>query len=177
LRNIEAKWRCGDLEAIARRAATLGARDGGVIEQEDLFFPCAAGRLKLRRFDEGRGELIAYRRADRREGRASEYEIYATTQPDLLARVMSSALGRGGRVRKHRRLLLIGHSRIHLDEVDGLGPFVEIETVVREQPEGEARREFERIAAALGLTDSPEASAYVELLEARASAAGGARAD
>jgi predicted adenylyl cyclase CyaB len=68
-------------------------------------------------------------------------------------------------VRKRRRLLLLEHTRIHLDEVEGLGSFVELETVLSGQSEAEAHRELERIAAALGL--DPEArvsAAYIDLL-------------
>ena len=58
-RNIEIKARADDLAALAASVATLGGRGPETIRQEDTFFPCAAGRLKLRKFADGTGELIA----------------------------------------------------------------------------------------------------------------------
>lgn len=165
MRNVELKCRCRDLDRVRRAAEALGSRDAGWIHQDDAFFPAPQGRLKLRDFGDGSGELIAYRRPDAAAARASDYFIHATTQPESLRSVLSYALGEGGRVRKRRRLFLFEHTRIHLDEVEGLGTFVELETVLTEQGEAEARAELDRIAQALGLDAEERVStAYVDLL-------------
>jgi predicted adenylyl cyclase CyaB len=71
----------------------------------------------------------------------------------------------GGAVRKRRHLFLYRHTRIHLDEVEGLGPFVELETVMCGQPESEAHAELQHVAAALALKpDDAVPRPYVELL-------------
>lgn len=165
MRNIELKWRCADLERVRRAAHELGARDAGLIHQDDTFFSAPKGRLKLRDFGNGTGELIAYVRADTAEARASDYQISGTSQPGTLRTVLRYALGEAGRVVKRRHLFLFEHTRIHLDEVEGLGTFVELETVVSEQSEELAREELDRITRALGL-DAEErlAPAYVDLL-------------
>ena len=97
--------------------------------------------------------------------RASDYFIHATAQPETLRSVLSYALGEGGRVRKRRRLYLFEHTRIHLDEVEGLGTFVELETVLSGQSEEDGHAELKRVAAALGLdAEEQVATAYVDLL-------------
>jgi adenylate cyclase class IV len=70
----------------------------------------------------------------------------------LLA-VLSAALGVRSRVAKERHLLLYRHTRIHLDSVDGLGEFVELETVLNGLSEKEGRAESEEVRRALGLRD------------------------
>jgi predicted adenylyl cyclase CyaB len=168
MRNLELKWRCADLEAARRGAERLGARDSGLLLQQDTFFHAPEARLKLRDFGGGTGELISYRRPDAATVRGSDYEIYRTREPEALAAVLKDALGERGVVRKRRRLFLLDHTRIHLDEVEGLGGFVELETVLSGQSEAEARTELERIAEGLGLSTAGRvAEAYLDLLNAK----------
>ena len=165
MRNLEIKCRCEDLGVMRARAGRLGARDMGSLEQADTFFAASDGRLKLRDFGNGSGELIAYRRPDSLHVRGSDYHIYPTADPERLAGVLREALGVPGRVRKRRHLFLLEHTRIHLDEVEGLGSFVELETVLSSQSEEEARAELQRIAAALELRPEDRvAVSYVDLL-------------
>lgn len=146
------------------KALAAGAREAGVLRQEDVFFAAPGGRLKLRRFDERSGELIAYRRPDGETARVSEYHVTRTAEPDALARVLRYALEETVTVRKHRRLLLHGHTRIHLDRVEGLGSFVELETVLDGITETEGRRELAALAETLGLEPADAVSqAYADL--------------
>jgi len=165
MRNLEVKARCEDLETARVRAERLGARAAGTFAQRDIFFATPAGRLKLRVSDDGgAAELIGYRRADVPRARASDYLVYRTVDPDALHAVLADALGPAGVVEKRRRLYLYGHTRIHLDEVRGLGTFVELETVLDGQPEAVARAELDAVGAALGLDAAAfVAGAYVDL--------------
>jgi len=164
MRNLEVKARCPDLEAARARAERLGARAAGAFRQRDTFFAAPLGRLKLRVVDDGGAELIAYRRADASRAHASEYLIYRSGDAPALHATLAHALGAAGVVEKRRCLYLYGHTRIHLDEVCGLGTFVELETVLDGQPEAEARAELESVVAALGLrTGDFVAGAYVDL--------------
>ncbi|MBK7190771.1 MAG: class IV adenylate cyclase [bacterium] len=91
---------------------------------------CDSGRLKLRAFAEGHGELIYYRRADAVGPKESFYTIAPVEDPDALRRALTLALGAVGRVRKRRTLYLVGRTRVHLDRVEGLGEFLELEVVL-----------------------------------------------
>ena len=166
-RNIEAKYRCDDLLAVLGRAKSLGAKDAGVVRQSDRFFEATFGRLKLRQIGDGRAELISYVRQDVAAAKGSDYCIYHTAAPEELAGVLAHCLESRGVVQKARTLLLWRNTRIHLDEVDGLGTFVELETVIHEQNEHSARDELKQIAGALVLSDEDLMSeAYIDLLAA-----------
>lgn len=95
-----------------------------------LSSPVRAGRLKLRQFSPESGELIAYSRADVAGTKQSDYLIVPTSTPAEL-RALAAALGVRQTVIKTRVLLRVGQTRIHLDAVQGLGSFVELEVVLR----------------------------------------------
>jgi predicted adenylyl cyclase CyaB len=170
-RNIEIKARIQSVEALAPRAASLAGAGPTLIEQDDTFFQCGSGRLKLRTFPDGSGELIFYRRADQRGPKESFYVRSATSLPDALRELLSLANGQTGRVRKRRMLYMVGRTRIHLDRVEGLGDFVELEVVLAEGEEPErGLAEARALMAALGIEPSQLVeAAYVDLLAQRVS--------
>ena len=168
-RNIEIKAAVRDLapvEARARSIATQGPQD---LLQDDTFFACAHGRLKLREFGEGHGELIHYRRADEAGPKPSDYSIAAVAAPGALRETLARACGIVGRIAKQRRVYLVDRTRIHLDRVDGLGTFVELEVVLGEAEsiaEGEAVAG--RLMTELGIgREQLVTGAYLDLLAAR----------
>jgi predicted adenylyl cyclase CyaB len=164
-RNVELKCRCRDLEGLRARALAAGAREAGVLDQRDTFFHGGRARLKLRELGAGRSELISYQRPDVTGPRTSAYRIAPVERPAELAAVLEQALGTAGVVVKRRRLLLLRNTRLHLDEVEGLGTFVELETVLSGQTEAEGERELGEIATALGLDEADRVAVpYVELL-------------
>lgn len=129
-RNIEIKARIssvGDLMAKARALADQGPWE---LRQDDTYFTCAAGRLKLRTAGESAGELIFYRRDDQAGPKESRYQIFPTSDPQALREMLIQALGQVGHVQKVRTLFLHGRTRIHLDRVAGLGDFLELEVVL-----------------------------------------------
>lgn len=130
--NIEIKARVADRAALERAVATLGASGPEILVQEDTFFAAPRGRLKLRRLAPDRGELILYSRAEGSDPRPSDYTLAPTADPGALLRILAATLPVLGVVRKTRRLYLAGQTRIHLDEVEGLGSFMELEVVLRE---------------------------------------------
>lgn len=164
-RNIEIKARCNDLTAIRAKAQSLGARDAGILRQRDTFFTAPHARLKLREFGDGRAELISYVRPDVPMARGSDYVIAPVDRPADLRAVLEHSLGIVCVVTKDRQLLLLHSTRIHLDEVEGLGSFVELETVMEGQSEDDAHSELRSIADALGIEEGALiAVPYVELL-------------
>jgi len=131
-RNVEIKAKVGSLEEIERRARALADEGPVVLEQEDTFFICSHGRLKLRRLaGVAEAELIYYERSDTSEPKESRYAIHRTADAAGLCTALSAALGVRGVVRKRRTLYLIGPTRVHLDRVEGLGEFVELEVVLK----------------------------------------------
>lgn len=167
-RNIEIKARIGSVEALVARAAALATEGPVEIVQDDTFFRCANGRLKLRAFSAESGELIFYRRPDRQGPKESFYLRSPTTEPDTLRESLTLAYGQSGRMRKHRTLFLAGRTRIHLDRVQGLGDFLELEVVLDGHEASEAGvREAQGLMAALGVEPSQLIEgAYVDLLAA-----------
>jgi len=169
-RNIEIKARIDSVERVALIAAKL--TDSGPVEiaQDDTFFRCenSADRLKLRTFAPDRAELIFYRRANSSGPKESFYLISPTTTPDMLRESLTLACGQAGRVRKQRRLFLVGRTRVHLDRVEGLGEFLELEVVLEEGESAEAGvAEAHALMAKLGIgTSQLEQGAYVDLLQA-----------
>jgi predicted adenylyl cyclase CyaB len=165
-RNVEIKARIASVEALVPRAVAVATEGPIAIVQDDTFFPCANGRLKLRAFSPGSGELIFYRRPDRQGPKESFYLRSPTTEPDTLRESLALAYGQAGRVRKHRTLFLAGRTRIHLDRVEGLGDFLELEVVLGEGESSEAGvGEAHELMAALGVEPSQLIEgAYVDLL-------------
>ena len=164
--NIEIKARVADPARQRTLAERLAQSPPTVLRQEDTFFPCAHGRLKLRQLSESHGELIAYHRADVSGTKQSDYLIYSTTTPATLRATLASALGTGVVVTKTRLLFMVGQTRIHLDEVENLGSFLELEVVLADnQDSGEGHRIAREIMAALEVaeTDLIEC-AYADLL-------------
>jgi adenylate cyclase class IV len=165
-RNVEIKARLQSLEAMVPRARSI-ADDGPVlIEQDDTFFGCPAGRLKLRAFAAGDGELIFYRRADTAGPKTSFYLRTPTADPDGLRDALALACGIVGRVRKRRMLFLVGRTRIHLDRVEGLGDFLELEVVLADDEPAEAGVAVAHaLMGRLGVdAASLVATAYIDLL-------------
>lgn len=165
-RNVEVKARIDSVEALLARARALADGPEQRIEQDDTFFACAHGRLKLRDFGDGRGELIHYERADREGPKLSDYVRAPTSDPSALREALARAHGVIGRVRKSRLLLLVGATRIHLDRVEGLGDFIELEVVLRDgQPVAEGEAIAAALMAQLGVPDDQRlAGAYLDLL-------------
>ncbi|HEX2414060.1 MAG TPA: cytidine deaminase [Thermoleophilaceae bacterium] len=143
-RNIELKARDADPGRTLRLALALGADDRGEILQRDIYFTRARGRLKLREQEPGESELIQYRRADATEARASSYRRVAAAGPEGLKEALHEAYGTLVVVEKRRRLLIWEDVRIHLDDVEGLGSFVELEAVA--PPESDLASEHDKVA-------------------------------
>ncbi|MGY6277969.1 class IV adenylate cyclase [Methylomonas sp. MgM2] len=165
-RNIEIKARIESVEAMLPLAALIA--DEGPIEifQDDTFFPCPNGRLKLRAFSGHDGQLIFYQRPDSAGPKASFYVISPTASPDTLRQTLALAYGEGGRVRKLRTLFMVGRTRLHLDKVEGLGDFLELEVALTENELDDTGRVIaHELLEKLGISDHQLIEeAYVDLL-------------
>ncbi len=170
-RNIEIKARIHSVEALAPAVAALTSSGPTQVHQDDTFFRCTQGRIKLRTFSDTSGELIFYQRADQPGPKESNYSVVSTSKPNELCTVLTEAYGQVGRVAKSRTLFMVGRTRVHLDRVEGLGDFLELEIMLDsdECPEAGVQEAFE-LMNRLGVTqDQLIESAYVDLLTERCS--------
>ena len=166
MRNVELKARDPDPARTLALALEVGAEDLGEITQRDTYFSGARERLKLREQEPGESELIAYGRPDETQARVSEYRRVPTGDPRALREALDAGLGTLVVVDKRRRLLLWDGVRIHLDEVDGLGSFLELEAVAPEGSDLSAERaKVERLRGELAVEDGNlVAGSYSDLL-------------
>lgn len=180
-RNIEIKARLDTPElaaAVRARALALATEPPQRLVQDDCFFalPAGRGRLKLRceggseGEGEGSAELIHYLRADEAGERASDYVRVPQPDPEACREALTRALGLVGRVRKTRWLCRVGRTRIHLDEVEGLGPCLELEVVLGDDEADDAAdatgaAEAQALLHALGAAGAPKfAWSYLDAL-------------
>jgi adenylate cyclase, class 2 len=156
-RNVELKATDPDPGRSRAACERIGCSDEGVLRQRDTYFDVRDGRLKLRRQRSGDAELaqlIHYRRPDEPRQRTSAYTIVDVADPDGLESMLATALGVTIVVDKRRHLYLWHDVRIHLDEVDGLGAFVELEAVAPEASDLSAEHDkVARLRDQLGITD------------------------
>ncbi len=164
--NLELKARDSDPDATAARCLVLGASEDGVLVQRDTYFLSRRGRLKLRVHGSAGSELIAYVRGEDSEASESRYVLAPVSAPSELAEALAAALGTVVVVSKRRRLYLWKGVRIHLDDVEELGTFIELEAVLPDAGDLPAASEkVARLRVALGIDDGALVSVgYADLL-------------
>lgn len=131
--NIEFKARLHDLDRQEQAILELTQSQPEMLFQRDTFFQCSRGRLKLREISGEQPHLIQYFRTDEAEPRRCDYLIAPITDPTMLTEALERAHGIRGIVRKLRKLWIVDQTRIHLDHVDGLGDFIELEVVLTDE--------------------------------------------
>lgn len=126
--NVEIKARLSNPERVREKLQALGADFKGSDRQTDTYFNCPSGRLKLR---EGNIEnsLIYYERGNVSGPRQSLVKLAKLPAGTALRDVLSGALGVKIEVKKTREIYFIGNVKFHIDIVDGLGGFCEIEAI------------------------------------------------
>jgi len=167
--NIEIKARARNFTDLARRAEELSDTPAQLIPQEDTFFNTVRGRLKLRQLAPDRGQLVYYERKDASGPKRSDYLLVETSDPSAIKAALTAALGVRGVIRKKRTLYLVGQTRIHLDEVEGLGNFMELEVVLRpEQSDTEGQAVASDLMTRLGVQEQDLIEgAYMDILEGK----------
>jgi predicted adenylyl cyclase CyaB len=140
MRNLEAKFRLSNLSEARERALAIGYQFQAVLIQRDTFFRVANGKLKLREQQDGYASLIYYGREVHDSLQLSTYDIVPVSDPQRTRAMFSAALGVIAEVRKERTLLMRSNVRLHLDRVEGLGSFGEIEAVIAEGEDPERSR-------------------------------------
>lgn len=167
-RNVEVKARVVSIDALRPDVVAIADRGPFEIAQDDTFFHCPSGRLKLRVSSETQAELIYYRRSDQQGPKESFYVRAPASDPNALRETLTLAYGQSGRVRKHRTLLMHGRTRIHLDRVESLGDFLELEVMLAEnEPLSAGVEEAQSLLSHLKIAPTELLErAYVDLLSA-----------
>lgn len=168
--NIEIKARCERIDELHALLMAAGASYRGEDHQRDTYFACAHGRLKLR---QGNIEnaLIHYQRSDLAGPKVSAVTLYPAADAEQLRAVLEKALGRLVVVDKKRHIYYIDNVKFHLDEVQELGFFAEIEAIDIDGKLGEQRlrAQCDHYLRLLGIRDVHLlAHSYSDLLLAKA---------
>ena len=150
--NIEIKARYENAERAEENLNALGAGLAGTFHQKDTYFNVDDGRLKLRELGTDEGHLIFYKREDLAGPKRSDYEIAKTEDPEALRDILNKIHGTWVEVEKTRQVWLWENVRIHLDDVKGLGQFVELEAVTEEKGIEESHQRVETLMRALEIT-------------------------
>jgi predicted adenylyl cyclase CyaB len=168
MKNLELKAVAPDLARLRRALRALGALRQPTLAQTDTYFTVPSGRLKVRQQKGVRSaELILYARPNASRARTSEYQKLAADDPAGLLRLLAATFPRDVVVRKVRDLWMAGTTRVHLDRVQGLGTFVEIEVPYR-GPIAGARRTMATLVDVLGLAPGDVLDrSYADLLAGR----------
>jgi predicted adenylyl cyclase CyaB len=165
--NVEIKARVDDLASIQDMLEGLADSSPVLLRQVDTFFRCERGRLKLRESGGQGAELIAYHREDTAGPKASDYTKVPVDDPALLKGALSATLGIRGVVSKERVVYYVGQTRVHLDIVEGLGRFLELEVELEEgQPLETGKATARELMEKLGIREGQLVEgAYIDLLE------------
>jgi len=138
--NIEIKANYDD-ERLSSIKSLLGEKVENLL-QVDTFFKSNEGRLKLREeVVNGKANctLIGYIRTNDSGPSRSDFTKTCILNPLEMKQILTSTLGVAGVVRKERELYLVKDpdsalvSRVHIDLVDGLGRFLELEVIPKLQ--------------------------------------------
>jgi len=165
--NREFKARCADPERIRALLKEHEAEFIGVDQQRDTYFNVPKGRLKLR---EGNIEhaLIRYERQDIAGHKTSHVILYHPVPDPALREILADTCGIRAIVEKRREIFFIGNVKFHIDEVAGLGSFIEVEAIQQraEHDEEFLERQCSAYATLLGVREADYMDVgYVDLIE------------
>ena len=124
--NIEIKAKCFHPEKVEAFLLASGARFAGLDHQKDTYFQVPSGRLKLRQGNI-ENSLIFYNRPDQAGPKQSDFLLSPVVDGPAQEKLLEKALGIKVVVEKNRKIFFIGNIKFHIDDVPGLGSFVEIE--------------------------------------------------
>ena len=165
-RNLEVKARIAALQDAEQIARSINANPAGYLYQIDTYFNVQRGRLKLREINRDHAELIYYSRNELSKCRESDYEVFTSPNISVLKKFLESSLGIRAIVRKQRKLYMYQSTRIHLDEVEQLGSFLELESPIEQSAEA-AQKVVDFLLKEFGVRESDYIlSSYVDLIMA-----------
>ncbi|MFW9922512.1 MAG: class IV adenylate cyclase [Candidatus Thorarchaeota archaeon] len=132
--DVEIKARCENHDFIRAKLKELGARLYGYDKQTDIYFNSENGRLKLRK-GEIEGALVYYERENIKGIKPSNFSLFKPENPEQLEEILRKALGVKVEVVKKREMYFYDNVKFNIDEVEGLGNFIEIEAMTEDPNE------------------------------------------
>lgn len=167
--NIEIKARYNDHDKARKIANQLNAKFLWRDVQVDTYFVTSAGKLKLRESTHNGNELIPYMKDTSLGPKKSDYLCIPISDVDRIRRLFTDLLGVRVLVKKTREVYLLDNVRIHLDEVEGLGKFLEFEAVFDVDTYSEIKTQTHRVRELMAvfgiMNDSLEEGSYPELVQ------------
>ena len=166
--NLEIKAPVSDPAAFRDKARELATETVGIDDQVDTYFRVPSGRLKLRESSLLGGQLVPYMRPNDDGPRRADYQLLPANDPAVLKALLTAMLGLHCVVKKRREIWLVENVRIHLDAVEGLGDFMELEAVFDGSPasEAEQQKKVAHLMKELGVADHDLiATSYEALLQ------------
>lgn len=140
----------------------IGAENRGMLKQKDVYYSVPKGLLKLR-IENGKESLIFYNRNENDKNRWSDFKILEFANGNS-EKFFSNIFNVEIIVMKKRELFYYDDTRIHLDSVNQLGKFLELETLVI-NGKADAKKRFEKIKSLLTLNESKQIrKSYRDLL-------------
>ncbi|OQR70603.1 hypothetical protein BIW11_11526 [Tropilaelaps mercedesae] len=137
--NVEIKARIEDADAFHtqfKKVYQLTDEACKMLQHCDTYFKTDNGRLKLREMkcgDDSSAELIFYDRNDASGPKLSSHaKHHCSAQSDAMKEILINAYGKRGEVKKTRVLYIVDQTRIHIDKVPGIGQFIELEVMLRD---------------------------------------------
>lgn len=154
MRNIELKVILDDDKHVVKAVKKIGARFKLRMRQIDTYYKSKNGRLKIREINNKYFELIFYQRPDRLSSKISNYFLLKMKrdQTGIMKNILRVILGEKNIIRKVRNFWLYKNTRIIIDNVAGLGNFLELETVMRKSGLKYAHKEHNEIIKLLSLS-------------------------
>jgi len=125
---VEFKARCNNPDEIRSKLHKKGAKYQGRDHQVDIYFNVPHGRLKLRK-GKIENNLIGYEREDYAGAKQSKVDLLRTSPDSSLEGILTTALGVKVTVDKIRDIYFIDNVKFHVDQVEGLGSFIEVEAI------------------------------------------------
>lgn len=164
--NIEIKAVCHDLDAATQRIQEITQITPEEDYQVDTYFKVAHGRLKLRESQIDGNYLIPYIRKDETGPRESYYAKIKVDNPETVKQLFSMLMGTHIVVSKKRKIFIYENVRIHIDQVENLGTFLEIEAVMNDKNKDRAVEinKVYRLMDLIGLSHNDLVPSSYELL-------------
>lgn len=147
--NVDFKCELRD-PGLARLALKrFGAILAAAVSHHDTYFRVPDGRLMRREAEGEPVEYVLYRRIDRAAPTVSSFTILS--ENEARRRLGATDPPVWVEVRKQREIWLLADARVHVDQVEGLGWFIEIDVLVtRRRSERTCRDLIAKIREALG---------------------------